>query len=75
LLPLLRFSFPRNRTLPATRALLMKNKTLRDIVVRSATTISGTDQQFKRQAASTLAFQLLKIVSQGEFVKSGKIKI
>jgi hypothetical protein len=33
------------------------------------------DQQFYRRAASTLAFQLLKIDSQDRFVKGGEIKI
>jgi hypothetical protein len=55
--------------------LLMKNKTLRDRGVRSAMTTSGIAQQFCQRTASTLAFQLLKIDSQSEFVKGGKIKI
>jgi hypothetical protein len=75
LLPLLRFSSPRNRTLPATRALMMKNKTLRDCGMRSAFATSGSVQHFYRQAASTLAFQLLKIGGSGHFVKGVLVKI
>jgi hypothetical protein len=75
LLPLLRFSFPRSRTLPATRALMMKNKTLPDCGMRTAMTTSGPVQHFYQQAASTLAFQLLTIGKDLPFVKGAMISI
>ena len=39
--------------------------------MRSALTTSGAVQHFYQQAASTLAFQLLKIGGAGHFVKGG----